>query len=73
MDLIENELDQCTDPAWVTFRNAHPTESFFVKNLESVQGDERDVIFVSIGFAKQANAALSMTLGPINGVGGHRR
>ncbi len=73
MDLIENELDQCTDPAWVTFRNAHPTEPFFVKNLESVQGDERDVIFVSIGFAKQANGALRMNFGPINGAGGHRR
>jgi very-short-patch-repair endonuclease len=47
----------------------------FVKNLENVQGDERDVIFVSVGYGpRTAGARLdSMAFGPISGEGGERR
>jgi superfamily I DNA and/or RNA helicase len=34
------------------FESAHPNEPFFVKNLENVQGDERDVMFISVGYGR---------------------
>jgi len=37
----------------------------FIKNLETVQGDERDVIFISIGYGKDQNGYLSMNFGPL--------
>lgn len=49
------------------------SEELFVKNLENVQGDERDFILFSITFAKDANGKLSMNFGPMNKEGGHRR
>ena len=48
-------------------------ESVFVKNLESVQGDERDIIYFSITFGKDAAGKLSMNFGPMNKAGGTRR
>ena len=48
-------------------------EPFFVKNLENVQGDERDVIFISIGYGKDASGYMSMSFGPVSGNGGERR
>jgi very-short-patch-repair endonuclease len=48
-------------------------EHFFVRNLETIQGDERDVIFISVGYGKTESGSLPMTFGPINQVGGERR
>lgn len=49
-------------------------EEFFVKNLENVQGDERDVIFISTVYGPAAPGGKVMQrFGPINGVGGQRR
>ena len=48
-------------------------ESVFVKNLENVQGDERDVIFMSTVYGKDAAGNFSQRFGPINGAYGHRR
>jgi hypothetical protein len=48
-------------------------EGFFVKNLESVQGDERDVILFSIGYGPDADGRLAMSFGPLNAPGGERR
>lgn len=50
-------------------------EDVFVKNIENVQGDERDVILVSVGYGpKQAGGRLSsMNFGPVNKPGGERR
>jgi len=48
-------------------------EELFIKNLENVQGDERDYIFFSITFGKDANGKISMNFGPMNKEGGHRR
>ena len=50
-----------------------PEEPFFVKNLENVQGDERDVIFISIGYGRSADGRLTMNFGPLNQDGGERR
>ncbi|MFG3322345.1 DUF3320 domain-containing protein [Streptomyces sp. NPDC048171] len=46
---------------------------FFVKNLETVQGDERDVIILSIGYGPDAQGKLRSQFGPINREGGWRR
>jgi very-short-patch-repair endonuclease/DNA polymerase III delta prime subunit len=48
-------------------------DAFFVKNLETIQGDERDVIFISVGFGFDANRNLSLNFGPLNQEGGERR
>ena len=48
-------------------------EPVFVKNLENVQGDERDVIIFSIGYGPDANGRVSMNFGPLNNDGGERR
>lgn len=48
-------------------------ERLFVKNLENVQGDERDVIFFSITYGPDAAGKTTMNFGPLNGEGGHRR
>lgn len=56
-----------------SFFNLHPEEPFFVKNLENVQGDERDVIFISIGYGKTSDGTISMNFGPLNRDGGERR
>ena len=48
-------------------------EVFFVKNLENVQGDERDVIFISIGYGKQKDGKITQNFGPLNRDGGERR
>ncbi|KKH94251.1 hypothetical protein EO95_16190 [Methanosarcina sp. 1.H.T.1A.1] len=48
-------------------------EHFFVKNLETIQGDERDVILLSVGFGFDNNRKLSLNFGPLNREGGERR
>lgn len=54
------------------FDHSH-SEYVFVKNLESIQGDERDVIFLSVGYGKDAEGKMSMNFGPLNQQGGARR
>ncbi|MFF5229946.1 AAA domain-containing protein [Dactylosporangium sp. NPDC000521] len=48
-------------------------EPFFVKNLERVQGDERDAIILSIGYGKNASGQLPYRFGPLLLPGGERR
>jgi hypothetical protein len=48
-------------------------EPFFVKNLETIQGDERDVILISVGFGFDELGRLSRNFGPLNQDGGQRR
>jgi very-short-patch-repair endonuclease/DNA polymerase III delta prime subunit len=48
-------------------------EPFFVKNLERVQGDERDAIILSVGYGKNADGRLLYRFGPLNVEGGERR
>jgi very-short-patch-repair endonuclease len=74
-DAVIDELERMrqADPACEPFFAAHPFEPFFVKNLESVQGDERDVIFISVGYGKDESGYLAMGFGALNGDGGERR
>lgn len=48
-------------------------DPFFVKNLENVQGDERDVILLSVGYGPDAACKVAMRFGPLNLTGGERR
>ena len=48
-------------------------EPIFIKNLENVQGDERDVILFSVGYGPDKNGNVSMNFGPLNNRGGERR
>ncbi len=48
-------------------------EPIFVKNLENVQGDERDVILFSVGYGPDKSGKVSMNFGPLNNRGGERR
>ncbi len=48
-------------------------EPFFIKSLENVQGDERDTIIISVGYARDPSGTLALNFGPINREGGWRR
>ncbi len=48
-------------------------EPIFIKNLENVQGDERDVILFSVGYGPDEEGKVSMNFGPLNADGGWRR
>ena len=48
-------------------------ERLFIKNLEAVQGDERDVIFISIGYGPDAQGRMTAGFGPVSLDGGERR
>ena len=48
-------------------------EPFFIKNLENVQGDERDTIIFSIGYARDNKGIMYMNFGPLSRDGGYRR
>ncbi len=48
-------------------------DSFFIKNLESVQGDERDVIILSVGYGPDKEGNIYNRFGPINSAHGYRR
>jgi very-short-patch-repair endonuclease len=48
-------------------------EPLFIKNLENVQGDERDVILFSVGYGPDQDGKVSLNFGPINRDGGWRR
>lgn len=69
------ELERRADPTLDKFLREGKPEDLFVKNIENVQGDERDVILVSVGYgpAVPGGRLTSMTFGPVNGEGGERR
>jgi very-short-patch-repair endonuclease len=71
--LDELELLRRDHPETEEFFSLTSTESWFVKNLENIQGDERDVIFISIGYGFDASGYFSMNFGPLNREGGERR
>lgn len=53
--------------------NEDRLRGFFVKNLETVQGDERDILIFSIGYGRDENGKFTMQFGPVNRRGGERR
>jgi very-short-patch-repair endonuclease len=72
---IQDELEQRRrdDPGIEPFFARNTAEPFFVKNLENIQGDERDVIFISVTYAKAQDGKLRYNFGPLNSENGWRR
>jgi very-short-patch-repair endonuclease len=75
MTLIEDLLDEerRKDPSIESYFSESALEPVFVKNLEAVQGDERDIIYFSITYGPDHSGAISMNFGPMNRNGGERR
>jgi very-short-patch-repair endonuclease len=76
-ELIREQFDSlfASEPTAEAYRAKWEPEleSLFVKNLENVQGDERDVIFISTVYGKDENGNFYQRFGPINSLYGHRR
>lgn len=70
---VEIELLRRQMPEAEVFFTAQGSEPFFVKNLENIQGDERDMIFISIGYGRNESGRIAREFGPLNREGGHRR
>lgn len=70
---FEKQLKKCNSDAIKEFFSSNKNEPFFIKNLENVQGDERDVIFISVGYGYDENHKITMEFGPLNKDGGERR
>ena len=75
MEAVEDELELRArdDRHFEDLMRSNEHEPFFVKNLENVQGDERDVIIFSIGYGRDAQGRMYMNFGPLNRAGGERR
>jgi hypothetical protein len=71
--LEEIEKRRKTSPELEEFFSESREEPFFVKNLENVQGDERDAMFLSVGYAPDQKGVMTMRFGPLNIQGGERR
>jgi hypothetical protein len=69
------ELARRKDAILDGFLREGKAEDVFVKNIENVQGDERDVILISVGYGPSTPGGRlsSMSFGPVNGEGGERR
>jgi very-short-patch-repair endonuclease len=74
-DAIKDELEllQRNNPDLSAFFGQDSAEPFFVKNLENIQGDERDVIFISVGYGRDKDGYMTQNYGPLNRDGGERR
>jgi very-short-patch-repair endonuclease len=73
--LIEDllEAERRADPTLEQWFDAAQMEPVMVKNLENVQGDERDIMYFSVTFGPSIEGRLSMNFGPLNKDGGERR
>ncbi|MGY1601611.1 DUF4011 domain-containing protein [Geodermatophilus sp. SYSU D00815] len=71
--LIETLLRDADDDRLTEALDRSDGEGLFVKNLENVQGDERDVVFFSTAFSVNEKGQLPLNFGPLNRVGGERR
>ena len=73
-NLIDDLLTEaCKKDAALEAWAYNSEEPLFIKNLENVQGDERDVILFSIGYGPDENGKVYMNFGPLNREGGWRR
>ena len=72
-EVLRHRIRTEDDPALEEFFDDNAAERAFVKNLERVQGDERDAVILSIGYGKDANGRLVYRFGPLNNEGGERR
>ncbi|MGM0407920.1 MAG: DUF3320 domain-containing protein [Bacteroidota bacterium] len=69
-DLLNESFKQRPELESVALESNEP---IFIKNLENVQGDERDVILFSMGYGPDKNGNISLNFGPLNREGGWRR
>lgn len=72
-DELERELRENTKYRSLIEEYENFNEPFFIKNLENVQGDERDVIFISLAYGKSFDGSFVQNFGPINQEFGWRR
>jgi len=74
-DAIERELERQAQeyPELVELRTDDRLHGFFIKNLENVQGDERDIIVFSIGYGPDEHGKFTLNMGPLNRANGWRR
>ncbi len=70
-DLVDKRIKK--NPALAELLTKNEDEPFFVKNLESVQGDERDRIIFSICYGYNEESKFYQRFGPLNNLGGERR
>ena len=71
--LEELEVRRKERPEFEALFSDNKDEHFFVKNLETIQGDERDVILISVGYGYDNDRKMSLNFGPLNQDGGERR
>ena len=71
--LEELEIERKAHPEYESLFSENKEERFFVKNLETIQGDERDVILISVGYGYDTEGKMSLNFGPLNQDGGERR
>ena len=69
-DLLNDEFSKNPELEKVALESSDP---IFVKNLENVQGDERDVILFSVGYGPDKEGKIYLNFGPLNREGGWRR
>ncbi len=69
-DALTDALDSRPDLKEIAYNSNEPV---FIKNLENVQGDERDIILFSVGYGADKYGKVSMNFGPLNNPGGERR
>ena len=69
---VDPEFGKVVNKEMVRFDNGEDV-GLFIKNIESVQGDERDVIIFSIGYAKNKDGKLMQRFGWLNNKGGENR
>ncbi|NDU99816.1 DUF3320 domain-containing protein [Pseudoroseicyclus tamaricis] len=74
-ELIQDLLDEARrqDPRLEWFFEEEREEPLIVKNLENIQGDERDVMLFSVTYGRDAAGKLAMAFGPLNSDGGEKR
>ncbi|MCH9033566.1 MAG: DUF4011 domain-containing protein, partial [Planctomycetes bacterium] len=74
-DTVRNEVERLRrdHPETEGFFREGGQEPFFVKNLETIQGDERDVVMISVGYGPDKSGAITMNFGPLSAQGGERR
>ncbi len=72
-DSVIKLLDSHPECCELLNEDSDDLEKFFIKNLESVQGDERDVIILSVGYGKDKQGNMYQRFGPINSNHGYRR
>src|SRR5262249_21152640 len=72
-DAVEDMIDQLNLRSAVDSFSPKPDERLLIKSLEEIQGDERDVMFISMGYGFDHDGRMTKDFGPIARDGGERR